>query len=294
MERHRCIELSAPAKVNLYLDVLARREDGYHELETVFLPVPGVCDSVEVAQGEPGLGIEFECDDPELNSADNLCVRAAKEFAKFANCGGDWRIRLVKRIPVAAGLGGGSSDAAAVLRAMNHCCGDLLDAREMVELAAGLGADVPFFVAPAPAVARGVGERIEPIAARLDPALVLVNPMVPVSTRWAFGALRESDWGRGGGVVAVVGALERGDVEALAAACHNVFGRLVCEKFPICGMIRERLLDAGAVCAMVSGSGPTIFGLCESPGSAWNVEAALREFFGDSIWTGCGQGMDGR
>ncbi len=290
MTQTKTIHVSAPAKINLYLDVVGRRDDGYHELETVFLPLPRLCDDVEVGLTTARQGISFECDNSELpTDSGNLCVKATEEFAKFANpalAGAGVEIRLQKRIPVAAGLGGGSSDAAAVLLALNQLCDEPLSDSQLRGIARKLGADVPFFLNPVPSVARGIGDVLAPLeVGRWRPAVVLANPLLPVSAAWAYRQLTPEDLGQGGGVERVVEAFASASVSGLARACYNVFDRFVCKKFPLCVMIRERMMDSGASCAMVSGSGPTIFGICEDSAVARKVEVDLRGFFGDAVWT---------
>ena len=290
MTQTKTIQVSPPAKINLYLDVVGRRDDGYHELETVFLPLPGLCDEIEVCLTETRQGISLECDTPELpTDSENLCVKAAEKFAKFANSalpeGLGVEIRLQKRIPVAAGLGGGSSDAAAVLLALNQLCADPLSDSQLSGIAVKLGADVPFFLNPVPSVARGIGEILTPLeVGEWGPAVVLANPLVPISSVWAYGQLTPKDYGQKGGIERVVEAIAGESVSGLAKACYNVFDRFVCRKFPLCAMIKERMMDSGAPLAMVSGSGPTVFGICEDLEDASKIAVGLREFFGDAIW----------
>ncbi len=290
MTQTKTIHVSAPAKINLYLDVVGRRDDGYHELETVFLPLPRLCDDVEVGLTTARQGISFECDNSELpTDSGNLCVKATEEFAKFANpalAGAGVEIRLQKRIPVAAGLGGGSSDAAAVLLALNQLYDKPLGDSQLRGIARKLGADVPFFLNPVPSVARGIGDVLAPLeVGRWRPAVVLANPLLPVSAAWAYRQLTPEDLGQGGGLDSLVKAFTSGSALGLAKACYNVFDRFVCRKFPLCAMIKEQMMDSGASCAMVSGSGPTIFGICEDSAVARKVEVDLRGFFGDAVWT---------
>ncbi|MCX5891772.1 MAG: 4-(cytidine 5'-diphospho)-2-C-methyl-D-erythritol kinase, partial [Deltaproteobacteria bacterium] len=171
-----------PAKVNLYLRVLGRRADGYHDLVTVMQPL-SLADELTVTPG--GEAIRFTCDHPDLQGPENLVYRAALGFQEAAGVKVAAHFELRKRIPVAAGLGGGSSDAAGALKALNHLYGSPLAEAQLQVLAAGLGADVPFFLGKGPAVGRGTGTELTPMA--LPPYnYLLLNPGVPLSTRWVY------------------------------------------------------------------------------------------------------------
>ena len=175
--------MRCPAKVNLYLRVVGRRPDGYHEVVTVMQPLT-LADTLTVTLA--GAGISLRCDRPDLpQGEENLVWRAARQFQEETGLTSGVRLRLSKRIPVAAGLGGGSSDAAGTLLALNELAGKPLPPGDLHRLASRLGADVPFFLAREPAVGRGTGTQLSPVTL-LPYWYLLVNPGVPLSTRWVY------------------------------------------------------------------------------------------------------------
>lgn len=265
--------IQAPAKVNLVLRVLGKRADGFHDIETLMVPV-SLADSIDIGVSE-GAGIELACGDPDVPAdSSNLVWRAADAFA--AHTGRTFRtsIALRKNIPPGAGLGGGSSDAAAVLVALNR----LLDARltdaELESIAAPLGSDIPFFIRGRPAICRGRGEILE--AARLVPAaeLLLVKPPFPVPTAWAYKAWAASE-NPGGTAPRQFLA----DVELVNDLELPVFG-----KFLLLPALKSWLIDQPEVsAAMMSGSGSTIFAILRD--DAGPLAARIRTRFGPHMWT---------
>jgi len=179
------ISLVAPAKINLSLRILGKRADGFHELETLMVPI-GLADTVEVSHGT-GHGIILTCNDPELpTGAENLCVKAAEAFRVATGLDHGIAITLLKRIPHGAGLGGGSSDAAAVLKGLNELFDHPLVEEELHQIAATLGSDIPFFLGNAAAWCRGRGEILEAASAPPKRTLLLIKPPFPVPTAWAY------------------------------------------------------------------------------------------------------------
>ena len=179
------ISLTAPAKINLSLRILGKRPDGFHELETLLAPI-GLADTIEVSHGT-GHGITMTCNDPELpTDSNNLCVKAAEAFRVATGLDHGIAITLLKRIPHGAGLGGGSSDAAAVLKGLNELFDQPLVNEELHQIAASLGSDVPFFLASGPAWCRGRGEILEEALALPKRNLLLIKPPFPVPTAWAY------------------------------------------------------------------------------------------------------------
>ncbi len=175
---------AAPAKINLYLHITGRRPDGFHELETLMVPI-SLGDTLEIDLIPAG--VEFTCSDPALADAkDNLATKAARLFLEEFRLTTGVRIHLEKAVPVGAGLGGGSSDAAAVLLALRKLTGTRAEDAQLAELAARLGSDVPFFIYHRPAVCRGRGEIIEPVTLRESYQGLLVHPGFGVSTPWAY------------------------------------------------------------------------------------------------------------
>jgi 4-diphosphocytidyl-2-C-methyl-D-erythritol kinase len=273
---------TAPAKINLYLNVLGQRDDGYHAIETVFLPLPSPADTIAVTH-TPGRTLSLRCDVPELPAGDgNLCWQAATALAEELSVAPCWRIELEKRIPVAAGLGGGSSDAAATLLALSDLQeAPIADARVRA-IAARLGADVPFFLRPSPALATGVGEmlRTVPLAATLH--LLLLNPRFPVSAAWAYRNRTRVSLPEPPPLDALLQAMATGDVPRIAALSYNALEHAVRDKFPLVAMLCELMVEHGCLAAHVSGSGPTVYGLFAEPPQA--AAEAARDAFGAAVW----------
>jgi len=256
-----------PAKINLFLDVLGRRDDGYHEIATFFYPLPAPTDTIEVEVVDRA-GVTVVCDHPAVpDDAENICIRAARAYAAAAGVPASWRIAIEKRIPVAAGLGGGSSDAGAVLRLLNRACGGVLNPQELLRVAATVGADVPFFLGPSvPALGTGTGTTLAPVPFRRDLCLVLLAPEFPVSAAWAYANLDRAP--RPAARVSAAKFVETfsgGTLQALAAQMYNALEFAVGDKFPLVGLLREFLDGEGALATHVSGSGPTVFGIFAEP-----------------------------
>jgi 4-diphosphocytidyl-2-C-methyl-D-erythritol kinase len=258
------IEVRAPAKLNLGLEVLRRREDGYHEIETCFVPLR-LFDRLTLEPGPAGRGIALEVDGAELpTDRTNLVVRAAERGCAALAIPPDLSLRLEKRIPIAAGLGGGSSDAAATLLGLEALAKRALPRDARAKLALELGADVPFFLEPRPALGRGVGEKLESLDGVPEMHWVLVAFPFPVATAWAYGeAARELTLPRDpSSIAALLGPLgllssPRNDLEAASTRRH-----------PEIREARRALETAGALATGMSGSGPTVFGRFEDERAA--------------------------
>lgn len=262
---------SAPAKINLHLKVTARRADGYHELDLSFWPLPALADGVEL-EIRPQC-FQLFCSDPHLSKPDNLCLKAAKKYADATEITPEWFFRLEKNIPIAAGLGGGSSDAAAVLRILNRRY-QALDATALAKLALSIGADVPYFLDPRPAFASGIGEKlIYPDFKFPKLHILLVNPNFPVSAAWAYRNLDIADIGISN--KEMFKALQNGNLNAIAGAIENDLEKPVLNKFPLLRIIKQTLLDNGAIAAAMSGSGPTIFALGDSVAHLEKIQSAI-------------------
>lgn len=247
------LEIFAPAKVNLRLEVLGRREDGYHELQMIMTALT-LGDTLTLSKNHC---LEMTCDDPFLPVDEgNLVVRAARAFEKRTHLQMNVRFHLAKRIPTAAGLGGGSSDAAAALRGLNRWFDTPLSDDELESLGKDLGADVPFFVRPGHKIAGGIGEILTPITLVPELFLVLINPGYGVSTPEIYKKLRLTTWRKRNklpvsleGITQVVRLL-RNDLETVAV-----------ENYPEIGKIKEHFLQSGCAGCLMSGSGPTVFGI---------------------------------
>jgi 4-diphosphocytidyl-2-C-methyl-D-erythritol kinase len=264
--------LRTSAKVNLALEVLGKRGDGYHEIATVLQAV----DLFDRLTMEMADILSLHADDPELPTDDgNLVMRAARLLQKTAGIEKGARLRLQKRIPVAAGLGGGSSDAAATLLGLNRLWGLRWPRARLQELAVELGMDVPFFLGTGRAVARGRGERLQALPGGGGYALVLVNPRTPLSTAEVYGRVPAGWHAEPTGTERVIEALRRRNAAALAAALTNNLERVVEPVLPVIGRMKAALLAAGALGAIMSGSGPTVFGLARSLDHARQVRSRV-------------------
>ena len=253
--------LRASAKVNLALEVLGKRADGYHEIATVLQAVD-LFDRIVVETADT---LSLHTDDPDLPTDEgNLVMRAARLLQKAAGIETGARIRLQKRIPVAAGLGGGSSDAAATLWGLGRLWKLRWPTARLQELAVELGMDVPFFLGTGRAVARGRGEQLAPLPGGGGYALVLVNPRVPLSTREVYGRVPTGWRAEPVGTDRVIEALRTRNVSRVAAALTNNLEGLVEPVLPVIGRMKAALLAAGALGAIMSGSGPTVFGMARS------------------------------
>ncbi len=288
--KHRRVTERAFAKINLFLEVTARREDGFHELSTVMHTV-SLCDDIAVTeQGENApRAVSFYSNAHFLPRDErNLAVRAAHLFAERTGYQTPVRIDMKKCIPVAAGLAGGSSDAAAVLRAMNRLAGMPLDYGELCELGAALGSDVPFCIAGGTALCKGRGEVMTKVegARRLRLFTVIaIGEREKVSTPAAFSALDRHYADFDGSVPfrAVRGesevcrAIAGASARAVVSCLFNSFETVILPMCPQASALKARMLELGALGAMMSGSGPSVFGIFDSYEHAVRARDALGE-----------------
>lgn len=253
--------IRAPAKLNLRLAVLAREESGFHSLETLFCALE-LADTLEL---EPADGLELRVEgDVPGRAEDNLVHRAARAFYEAAGIEPAARIRLRKRIPAGAGLGGGSSDAAATLRALNRQHGEPLDRRALLGLGSALGSDVPFFLAGSPfALAWGRGERLLPLPTPPPAPVLLAVPEAGVSTAEAYNWLdrRRGREGRGAPRPALLDIDALRDWDGIAPAAVNHFEPAVFERRPELARLRTALAESGARFALLTGTGAAVFGV---------------------------------
>ena len=269
------MEFHAPAKINLSLRVLGRRADGFHDLESLMCPV-SVFDTLDVTRRAAG-GLEFVCDDATLPVGDdNLVVRAARLFCGAAGVEPHLRIALTKHIPHGAGLGGGSSDAATTLLALDRLFETRLSREALAEMAAELGSDVPFFIYQSAAMIRGRGERVEPVAFPHALPLLLIKPPFGVPTPWAYSRWKD--------------ACEIPDVSYAAQTFPwgelvNDLERPVFEKYIFLADVKRWLLaQPEAVGALMSGSGATVFAVLRSKEDAEPLGERVAREFGADLW----------
>ena len=265
----------APAKINQQLYVLGKRDDGYHDLAMLMQTVT-LFDRISLTV-EPGDGIQMVCPGLDLpEGADNIAARAAVALMDEAGQSYSVTIEIDKQIPVAAGLGGGSSDAATVLLGLNEMCRFGFDREQLMQIGGRLGADVPFFVFGKTAWATGIGDRLEPVGEMPTIWYVLVNPGVEVSTSWVYGnlALTSHD------DLTKLRRFPR-SVEELERLLYNDLESVTMQHYPVLLDVKQQLVDHGALGTLMSGSGSTIFGLFTNEDTARNVADQLD---GQSGW----------
>ncbi|PYM30414.1 MAG: 4-(cytidine 5'-diphospho)-2-C-methyl-D-erythritol kinase [Candidatus Rokuibacteriota bacterium] len=257
--RARRLVLNAAAKVNLVLEVLGKRGDGYHELVTVMQAVD-LSDRVTLEDADV---LELTSSPGVPADGSNLALRAATALREAAGVTRGARITLDKRIPVAAGLGGGSTDAAAVLLGLNRLWRLRWPVARLDEVATGLGMDVPFFLRGGTALATGRGERVERLRGR-SLGLVLVNPRFAVSTAEMYARVTPAMYTDGRHAKTLCGGLGGRSAARVAASLYNGLQEAAVAAHPPIGRMRAALLAAGALGALMSGSGPTVFGVARS------------------------------
>ncbi len=257
--------LESFAKVNLTLEVLGRRADGYHAIRSILIPV-SLHDTVSFAPG--GRKLVFRGGQGTPKDESNLAVRAVRALEEQTGARHGVDIRIVKRIPVAAGLGGGSSNAATVLRGLNELWELGLSPAELERLGLRVGSDVPFFLRGATCLAGGRGEELQALPRGGSLELVLVCPMLRVTSKWAYDQVPGELTRSGGSTSMVKVALASGRVELLAANLSNDLEAGVVREHRIVAEAKQRLKAAGALGAVMSGSGPTVFGIAPDRESA--------------------------
>lgn len=282
----RTLTLAAPAKLNLTLDVLGRREDGYHEMKMVMTSV-SLADAVTLTTG-PGEGISLRSDLSFLPvDGKNLAVSAALRLREATGADlGRLDIALEKRVPVCAGMAGGSSDAAAVLRGLNELLELGLDTEELMEIGAKVGSDVPYCVLGATALAQGRGEVLTVLPDLPRCFLVLAKPGFPVSTPELFSRLDGQKIRCRPDTAGVMAALEAGDLPGVARRLFNVFEQaLPSRRRDQVEELKGELLRMGALGASMSGTGPTVFGLFSDSAQAARAAEELRELCRETYLT---------
>lgn len=246
-------------KINIGLDILARRTDGFHEIETAMFPVRGLCDILEIVKADRGVGFSSSGLAINCPPEKNICVKAYELMADRYAIGGA-RIHLHKVIPFGAGLGGGSADAAFVIKGLNELYGLGLDTAEMERLAAETGSDTAFFISGTPQIARGRGEKLSPAHIDLSgKTLVIVKPPIAVSTAEAYAGVVPH--------IPPIGLAERltADISQWRGLITNDFERHIFAARPELPAIKDKLYASGAVYAAMSGSGSAIYGLFDTP-----------------------------
>ncbi len=269
------VRIRCPAKVNLFLKVVGKRSDGYHEVENVMQTVT-LFDDLEVEKRWSGL--RLSCSERELarNPEENLAFKAADLFFKGGYGRGGVNLELKKRVPVAAGLGGGSSDGACCLLALNELFRSGLSVEAMRSLAAELGSDAPFFVEGGTALCTGRGEIVKRLAEAPRFAGILAAPDSGLKTGEMYGSLAPEDF-RGPQPDAILRSIEDGDLKGVCSGLFNSFERAALRAAPELGELRRTLQELGSVGTVLCGSGPTLLGIFRRLEEAEAALARLRE-----------------
>ena len=251
----KTLKLKSPGKVNLRLDVLSRRADGYHELRMLNSAV-SVYDDVEIEIIERGIVVECTNDPLAPTGEDNIVYRAAKEIMAYSNKNVGVQIRITKQIPTGAGMGGGSSNAAAVIQGVNQLLKINLPKEKLMKIGVRFGADIPFFIFGSPAIATGIGENLTRVKRLPSLPMVIVHHNIFVSTQSVYERYRPN----------VGPAKEEMPVEfptkkAVAKFLHNDLESVTVKQYPVVTSIKEQLMKLGALGASMTGSGPSVFGI---------------------------------
>lgn len=263
------IQLKALAKINLGLDVLRRREDGYHEVKMIMQTI-GLHDELELRKTrKPGIQVETNLYYLPTNE-NNLVYKAAKLLMDEFQFEGGVSIQLKKNIPVAAGMAGGSSDGAAVLWGMNQMYGLGLSRQDLMDRGVKLGADVPYCVQRGTALAEGIGEKLSVLPSMPKCYILIAKPGISVSTKFVYENLHANDLRpeQHPDVDAMIEAMEQRDLALLASRMGNVLETVTVPAYPVIDEIKKCMVEMGALGSMMSGSGPTVFGIFDSRAKA--------------------------
>ncbi len=271
------IQLKALAKINLGLDVLRRREDGYHEVKMIMQTI-GLHDDLEIRKTKtPGIQVKTNLYYLPTNE-NNLVYKAAKLLMDEFQIQDGVSIQLKKRIPVAAGMAGGSSDGAAVLWGINQMYGLGLSMQALMERGVRLGADVPYCIQRGTALAEGIGEKLSVLPPMPKCTILIAKPGISVSTKFVYENLHANDLKpeQHPDVDSMIEAMRQKDLGLLCSRMGNVLETVTIPAYPVINEIKRTMIDNGAIGSMMSGSGPTVFGIFDSPVAAKQAMKAVR------------------
>jgi len=271
------ITLLSPAKINLSIDVLEKLPNGYHSVEMIMQSV-NLCDIVTIEKRYSGITIN--CEQPYVpNDRRNIACKAAEAFFAYSPVRGGAHISIKKNIPVSAGLGGGSTDAAGVLKGLNQLYGNVLTRAQLMQIAVKIGADVPFCIDGGTQLARGIGDELTRLPDFENVDIVLVKPPFPISTAYVYKHLNLEEVEERPDTSGLINAIAGMDIRTVAEKMRNVLETVSVSKYPELGTIMERFMEYGALSARMSGSGPTIFGIFENSEKAvYAKEKFLKDY----------------
>ena len=268
------MKLQAYAKINLGLDVVRKREDGYHEVRMIMQNI-GLCDELELTEKEePGITISTNREDIPTNEG-NLVYKAAKLLMDEFGVTKGLHISLEKKIPVAAGMAGGSSDAAATMIGVNDIFQLGLSKEALMERAVKIGADVPYCIMGGTALAEGIGEVLSELPPMPDCCILIAKPPIDVPTKFVYGNLRANELREHPDIDLMIRYLQEKDLKKMCGIMGNVLETVTIPAHPVIRDIKRIMTDYGAIGAMMSGSGPTVFGIFESEREARLAEAVI-------------------
>lgn len=303
----------ALGKINIFLKVTEKGDDGYHQIETIFLPLDNLYDeiSVEINNSDqnklpqrkhtkcksdtqyrikdkslleinPTCGIKILSNTTSIPlNEDNICYKAAILFADIANVTPAWDIMIEKNIPIAAGLGGGSSDAATLLLILAEMHPHI-EKKQLFDIACQLGADVPFFLNPTPSLAHGIGDILEPLESIKPLHLVIVNPLFPITAKWGYNNFIPSN--NNAKAKEMIDSLQGDDLIQISKLFTNDLEQAVFNKFPIMDILKNDLIDFGALSVCMSGSGPTLFAIASDENNASKILNLLNSKYKSDIF----------
>ncbi|MEG1846944.1 MAG: 4-(cytidine 5'-diphospho)-2-C-methyl-D-erythritol kinase [Lachnospiraceae bacterium] len=270
------VKLKARAKINLGLDVIKRREDGYHEVKMIMQTVD-IYDSLSIRRTDkPGIFIRANLKNVPTDER-NLIYKAAALFMKTYPIQGGVSIHLKKMIPIAAGMAGGSADAAATFVGMNQLLHLEIAEEQLRSLAVSIGADVPYCIMGGTALSEGIGERLTPLPQPPSCYLVIAKPNIYVSTRYVYEHLHANEITDHPDIDAIITAIKEQNLVHMAAHMENVLERVTAVEHPIIETLKSRMVSAGAIRALMSGSGPTVFGIFETKEMAQRAYKVIQQ-----------------
>jgi 4-diphosphocytidyl-2-C-methyl-D-erythritol kinase len=283
----RRIDVKSPAKINLYLEIKRKREDNYHEIETLFQRI-SLEDTIRIKETDKN-SLNIICEHPDVpQDSSNLAARAANLILKECKVKTGISIEILKKIPVSAGLGGGSSNAASVLKALNELFSLGLNREKLFNMGMKLGADVPFFMLEEPvALAHGIGDELKVLKNVPSYWYIIIYPKIKISTKWAYEHLNLSLTKKKPGAKILIRALKNKKIEEIAPLLYNDFSSLIGASYKEVQRVEQTLRTAGVKAVLLSGSGPSVFGICRTKGEAEVVKKRASKKLGDMMFFVC-------
>ncbi len=277
------ISLEAHAKINLSLDVLNKREDGYHNLKMIMQTIQ-LHDTISIQKISSG--VEIDCVASYVpNNNTNIAYKAAEAMLNKYNLGAGVRIKIDKKIPVAAGLAGGSTDAAAVIKGINSLFNLGIKQNEMMDIGLTIGADVPYCIMGGTALAEGIGEELTSLSLLSNIPILIVKPQIGVSTAWVYKNLNLDKVINRPNTEALISAIQNKDISYIAQNMRNVLESVTVIKHPIIEKIKNNLLEEGAIGSMMSGSGPSVFAIFNDKDKAIGAYKKMKKSKNECILT---------